>query len=159
MCIRDRLDSGLDGTSLDSVFVQTINKQEFSDALIQEVLIRLSSRSLQFKFQGLLANGAQTSGNILDLPEKPFQVLKELLIQKIDSYNQICKINADKNFRVNWEKNLYLLRGWAIIMDKGGSLESHNHALGWLTGTCYLQMPEEGDNKTQFQSARNKSWE
>ena len=140
------LDNGLDGTSLDSVFVQPINKQEFSDALIQEILIRLSSGSLQSRVQGHLANGLQTSGNILDLPEKPFQVLKELIVQKIDNYNQTCDINTDKNFRINWEKNLYLLRGWAIVMNKGGSLNSHNHEAGWLTGTFYLQMPDEGDN-------------
>ena len=28
-------------------------------------------------------------------------------------------------------------------MNKGGSLKSHNHEQGWLTGTFYLQMPEE----------------
>jgi hypothetical protein len=31
-------------------------------------------------------------------------------------------------------------------MDKGGSLKSHNHERGWITGTFYLQMPEEGAN-------------
>ena len=47
---------------------------------------------------------------------------------------------------VNWERNLYILRGWAIVMNKGGSLKSHNHELGWLTGTFYLQMPEKRHN-------------
>ena len=39
---------------------------------------------------------------------------------------------------------MYSLRGWAIVMNKGGSLRSHNHENGLLTGTFYLQMPEEG---------------
>ncbi len=62
------LDNGLDGTSLDSVFVQPINKLEFSDALIQEILIRLSTGSLQSRAQGHLVDGLQSFGNILDLP-------------------------------------------------------------------------------------------
>lgn len=41
---------------------------------------------------------------------------------------------------------MYTLRGWAIIMSKGGSLKTHNHERGWLTGTFYLQMPEEKSN-------------
>ena len=28
-------------------------------------------------------------------------------------------------------------------MNKGGNLKTHNHERGWLTGTFYLQMPEE----------------
>ncbi len=143
------LDNGLDGSSLDSVFVQPINKQEFSDELLQELLIRLTTGSLQSRAQGHLVNGLQTSGNILDFPEKPFQVLKELLVQKIDIYNQTCDINTDKNFRVNWEKNLYRLIGWAIVMNKGGNLKTHNHEKGWLSGTFYLQMPEKGANQEE----------
>ena len=116
-------------------------------------MIRLSTGSLQSRAQGHLVNGLQTSGNILDLPEKPFQALKELLVQKIDNYNQTCDINTDKNFRVNWEKNLYHLRGWAIVMNKGGNLKSHNHEHGWLTGTFYLQMPETGANTNKEEGA------
>jgi len=141
------IDNGLDGrNTIDSVFVEPINEQEFPDALIQEILIRLSSGSLQSRGQGLLVNGSQTSGNILDIPEKPFQMLKELFAQKINDYNQEYNIIADKDFKLNLKKNMYILRGWSITMDKGGSLKSHNHELGWLTGTFYLQMPEEGAN-------------
>ena len=98
---------------------------------------------IQSRSQGS-CNGFKTSGSILDSPEKPFKELKSLLIQKISEYNKSCHINTDKNFETNWEKNLYLLRGWAIIMNKGGNLMPHNHEDGWLTGTFYLQMPEEG---------------
>ena len=141
------LNNGLGGrNTIDSVFTQKINTQELSDSLIQEILNRLSNGSLQSKSQGHLAHGSQTSGNILDLPEEPFQILKKLLIQKIDEYNQTCHINTDKNFKVNWKANQYLLRGWAIIMNKGGNLKAHNHEEGWLTGTFYLQMPEETAN-------------
>ena len=137
------LDNGLEGSTLDSVFTQAIDEQEFSDKSIREILSYLSSESLQSKHQSLLINGFQTSGNILEIPKKPFQKLKALLIEKIDNYNQSCNINTDKHFRANWEKNLYILRGWAIIMDKGGSLKPHNHELGWLTGTLYLQIPDK----------------
>ena len=140
----ENLDNGLSGRStIDSIDVQQINKQEFPDALFNEILTKALDGSLQARSQGLLINGEQTSGNILDLPEKPFQALKKLLIEKIDKYNKSLGINSDSNFQDNLQKGLYQLRGWAIIMNKGGSLKSHNHEAGWLTGTFYLQMPED----------------
>ena len=141
-----QLDNGLGGNTLDSVFIQTIRNHEDSNTLIQDLLIELSSGLMQSRVQEHLDNGLQTSGNILDLPGKPFQSLKKLLLEKISEYNNSCDINTDKNFEANWERNLYSLKGWAIIMNKGGSLRSHNHENGWLTGTLYLQMPEEGSN-------------
>ena len=144
------LDNGLSGRStINSIFTQKIKAQELSNSLMQQILNRLSSGSLKSKAQGHLANGLQTSGNILDLPEEPFRALKKLLIQKIDEYNKSYDINTDKNFKANWEANLYLLTGWAIIMNRGGNLKSHNHEHGWLTGTFYLQMPEKGANKEE----------
>ena len=140
------LDNGLKGDTLDSVFTQAIEKHEACDVLIQELITELSSGLIKSRTQGHLSNGRQTSGNILDIPRKPFQELKKLLIKKICEYNTSCDINTDKNFEANWEKNLYSLNGWAIIMNKGGSLSSHNHEDGWLTGTFYLQMPGEGAN-------------
>lgn len=143
------LDNGLGGSTIDSVIFQKINKQEFSDSFIDEILIRLSNGSIQSKYQGLLANGSQTSGNIFDIPEKPFQALRELLVQKIDNYNQTCDINTDKDFGANWKKNMYTLTGTAMTMDKGGNLRSHNHEnqeTSWITGTFYLQMPEREAN-------------
>ena len=65
-----KLDNGLGGrSSINSVFIQKINKQEFSDSLMQEILIQLESGLLRSRAQGHLINGSQTSGNILDLPE------------------------------------------------------------------------------------------
>ena len=140
------LDNGLKGNTLDSVFTQTIESHKAPNALIQELLTELSSGLIQSRSQGHLDNGRQTSGNILDIPRKPFQDLKKLLIKEISEYNILCNINTDKNFKANWEKNLYSLKGWAIIMNKGGSLKPHNHEDGWLTGTFYLQMPGENAN-------------
>ncbi|KZR69989.1 hypothetical protein PMIT1303_00036 [Prochlorococcus sp. MIT 1303] len=136
------LDNGLNGNTFDSIVNQRINKHEFSDALLQAVLIHLSDGTFQSKCQQLLVNGSQTSGNVLDTPRKPFIELKKLLIKKIDAYNRSCSINTDKDFKVNWGKNMYILPGWAIVMEAGGNLKSHNHELGWLSGTFYLQMPE-----------------
>ncbi len=145
-----KLDNGLKGIStIDCVFTQPINEKEFPNQLIEEILAQLSNRSIHSRTQTLLTNGSQTSGNILDLPERPFQVLKELLVAKIANYNQAYDVNTDKNFKANLQKNLYTLRGWAIVMNKGGNLQSHNHELGWLTGTFYLQMPDRTENTNE----------
>ncbi len=143
------LDNGLVDSTMNSVFTQAISAQEFSDESFEQLLSSILKFELQPRSQLLLVNGSQTSGNILELPQKPFQRLKELLIQKISHYNQSCDINTDKNFDFNWKNRLYKLSAWAIIMDKGGNLKSHNHELGWLTGTFYLQMPKREDDSNQ----------
>ncbi|WP_413352203.1 tetratricopeptide repeat protein [Prochlorococcus sp. MIT 1227] len=143
------LDNGLKGSTLDSIVNQKIKKHEFPDTLLEGIIKHLSAKTIQPQHQGLLVNGSQTSGNILDIPKKPFQELKKLLIKKLEDYNQSCSINTDKDFMANWENNMYILRGWAIVMETGGNLLSHNHELGWLTGTFYLQMPEREDNSME----------
>ena len=140
------LDNTLSGSTLDSISVYSIDRHEFPDALVNEMLNYLLSGSMQSRSQALVVNGFQSSGNVLDLPEKPFQALKELILKKLEDYNLSCHVNTDKNFKDNWAKNLYTLRGWSIVMNKGGNLRSHNHEKGWLTGTFYLQMPDEGSD-------------
>ncbi len=144
-----KLDNGLSQSTIDSIFVQTINQQEFSDAWMEEILISLSNETLQPRPQSHLVNGLQTSGNILEIPKKPFQELKKILIQKIDTYNQLSAGNIDKDFQTHWREGMYTLSGWAIIMSEGGNLKSHNHESGWLTGTFYLQMPERNHDSDE----------
>ena len=96
-----------------------------------------------------MVNGQQTSGNILDIPRAPYQRLKKLLVGKIHTYNQEDNANCDKDFLLKWNKNKYSLTGWAIVMNEGGNLKTHNHEKGWLTGTFYLQMPDSTENKNE----------
>ena len=54
--------------------------------------------------------------------------------------------SAGINFKRDWLNNMYTLTGWAIIYNEGGYQNYHNHPYGFLTGTFYIQMPEEGRN-------------
>ena len=143
------MDNGLITNTFDSILVQKIDKQDFPDSLIQEILVHLLDGSIQFRDQQLLDKGSQTCGNILDIPKRPFQVLKRLLLQKIYVYNKLHDGNNEHNFMIDWENNNYILRGWAIIMKRGGNLKSHNHELGLLTGTFYLQMPKRAPGSNE----------
>lgn len=136
------MDNGLNGNSFDTISTQNISENEISETLFNEMLAYLSDMTLHSRFQKLLINGTQTSGNIFDTPKESFRVLLKLLITKIEKYNLDCNVNTDKSFMTNWNNKLYTLRGWAIVMGKGGSLLPHNHEHGWLTGTFYLQLPE-----------------
>ena len=128
--------------TLNSVTVENIGSNEFSDVFLGEILHYLSSGALQSRSQGYLFNGAQTSGNILDIPLEPFFRLKCLLLDKLKIYNRTCDICTDKEFDANWSKGLYALNGWAIVMKKGGFLKPHNHETSWISGTFYLQVPK-----------------
>lgn len=143
------LSNGLNGNTFESIINQNISKDEFPDTLLNEILSYLSKTSVQPKYQTLLINGVQTSGSILDAPMQSLTKLKKLIIKKIEEYNQVCNINTDKNFKSNWDNRKYTLNSWAIIMEKGGNLKSHNHENGWLTGTFYLQMPDIKDGSEE----------
>lgn len=67
-------------------------------------------------------------------------------MRKIYAYGNGNNSSIGRDFVGGWERNMYTLRGWAIVMSEGGSLKSHNHEKGLLTGTFYLQMPEPNEN-------------
>ena len=76
------LDNGLKGSTFDSIVNQKINKHEFSDTLLEGIIMHLSATIIQPQHQGLLVNGVQTSGNILNTLTKPFIELKKPLNKK-----------------------------------------------------------------------------
>jgi uncharacterized protein (TIGR02466 family) len=146
---RQNLQNNLPRNTLESISNRPVNRTEFPDSLIEEILEDLREEHLQRRSQGLLVNGTQTSGNILDTPKKAYVELKKLLIKAIDEYSKANSGIIGGDFMVNWRKNMYSLRGWAIIMSKGGNLMSHNHENGFLTGTFYLKMPERKLDKNE----------
>ena len=108
----------------------------FDDNLVNKLLElkdKLSSSS-----QVLLKNGQQSAGDFLLSNDPSVQLIKNIILNRINSYRDKHS-NSNDGFIKSWPQNSKL-HGWIIDIKKGGSLESHMHKLGWLSGSLYLQL-------------------
>ncbi|MDA7577058.1 tetratricopeptide repeat protein [Candidatus Pelagibacter sp.] len=94
-----------------------------------------------FKNQPLLTNGQQSSGNFFHLENNVVKEIKNILIIEIEKYRELFK-NSEEGFIKNWPTK-FELNGWFISMKSGGSLKSHMHESGWLSGSVYINIPKK----------------
>jgi tetratricopeptide (TPR) repeat protein len=120
------------------------NKINFLDSNITDLFkdLKLLSNTLdtESRSQDLLKNGIQTSGNFFSndlLGEKLAKYVGSLLVGYKNHFS-----NKDCYLINHWPKNIRL-NGWTIHMNNSGSISSHNHEKGWVSGSLYLQIPSD----------------
>jgi len=112
----------------DSVFVKSADKI-FEDRLFSE------------RPQERLVNGFQTAGNIFDQSGALLETAREVLQTQVMGYLNRFK-KSEEGFIEKWPTD-FTLFGWLIKMKSGGSLLPHMHERGWISGTVYINVPEE----------------
>jgi len=122
------------------------NKINFFDSNITDLFkdLKLSTNTLdtESRSQDLLKNGMQTSGNFFSdglLGKRLAKYVGSLLIGYKNHFS-----NKNCNLINHWPKNIRL-NGWTIHMSDNGSISSHNHEKGWVSGSLYLQIPSDID--------------
>ena len=75
------LNNGLSASSFNSISIQSINLNQFSDEFMSAILRDLIRNG--GKAAVLLTNGIQTSGDILNTPSLPYRALKELILNTL----------------------------------------------------------------------------
>lgn len=122
------------------------NKINFFDSKITDLFkdLKLSTNTLdtESRSQDLLKNGTQTSGNFFSnglLGKKLAKYVGSLLIGYKNHFS-----NKNCSLINHWPKNIRL-NGWTIHMGDNGSISSHNHEKGWVSGSLYLQIPSDID--------------
>ena len=108
----------------------------FTDELVEDLL--KIKNTLNSTNQSLIDYGQQSAGNILLLNNQSAQIIKEIILNRIKKYLNSYKDSND-GFINKWPKNS-TLHGWIIELKTGGSLGSHMHKLGWLSGSLYLKL-------------------
>jgi tetratricopeptide (TPR) repeat protein len=108
----------------------------FTDKLIEDLL--KIKNTLNTTNQSLIDNGQQSAGNLLLLNDPSAQIIKEIILNRIKKYLNSYK-NVNDGFVNKWPKKS-TLHGWIIELKKGGSLGSHMHKEGWLSGSLYLKL-------------------
>lgn len=106
-----------------------------------EVKIALKELKLDFKNQDLLKKGNQSSGNIFLTENKTIEKLKTIILKEIEYYKKSFNHSASGYIR-SWPKN-FELYGWVVNISKGGSLSSHIHKEGWMSGSLYFEIPKK----------------
>jgi hypothetical protein len=77
-------------------------------------------------------------GNLLLSDDPAVKIIKNIILNRIKKYRDHY-LESEEGFIKSWPKNANL-HGWIIDLKKGGSLGSHMHKLGWLSGSLYLKL-------------------
>jgi hypothetical protein len=111
-------------------------EEGFNDKLVRN-LLRIKN-GLDGVPQALISNGEQSAGNLLLSSDPDVQIIKNIIINRIEKYRAHYS-SSGEGFIKNWPEHTNL-HGWIIDLKKGGSLGSHMHKLGWLSGSLYLKL-------------------
>ena len=111
-------------------------EEGFNDDLVSELLN--IKNNFESSPQPLIDNGEQSSGNFLVSNDPSVQKIRRIIVERIINYRYQYK-DFNDGFIKNWPKNI-ILHGWIIELKNGGSLGSHMHKQGWLSGSLYLNL-------------------
>ena len=136
----NKIESTFCNSTIEYVLIDKVTEDYFSDESINEVINYLKSNEKKVKYQSLLTNGSQSSGNLFKLDYPFIKKLRTVIEHKIDIYKKRF-IDSKEGLIENWPKD-YDLNAWAVVMRKGGFLKPHNHTYGWISGSFYIKMPK-----------------
>ena len=116
--------------------------------LTKDLLHDIKNAKIATRTQGLLFSGIQSSGNLLNRPEKSFKKLSVIIKKRIEKYYLSHK-DIDNRFIKYFPKHIEFLNSWYIKIQSGGYLRSHIHEHSWISGAVYLVIPESATNSTK----------
>ncbi len=123
-------------------FIQSSNlsaKMKESNSFITNLIEDLSNIKTIWQPPGQSVNGGfQTSGNLFRYSNRNIVILKEIILNEIDTYYEKFK-NEHCSFIEKWpaEKNII---GWHVMLKEQGYHNLHIHETAWLSGVIYLKV-------------------
>jgi tetratricopeptide (TPR) repeat protein len=115
------------------------SRYNFEEIFVLNAKAIFSEDKRSHKRQGLLLNGYQTSGNLLDIGNSFTNEIQKAIRLEIERYRIIFE-SSQEGFIRKWPRE-YILFGWLISMKSGGELLPHIHEKGWLSGSIYINVP------------------
>ena len=113
-----------------------LSASEGFDRGLKDRLLNLAHQ-LEPSPQALINEGGQSAGNLFLLNDPAINKIKTIIESRITHYREKYQ-QSDAGFISKWPPKT-TLHGWFIDLKKGGSLGSHMHKEGWLSGSLYLQ--------------------
>ena len=65
--------------------------------------------------------------------------IKSVIYTEVNNYKEFFK-NSGQGFIENWPSE-FKIDCWLISIKKGGELQPHMHANGWVSGSIYINVP------------------
>ena len=116
----------------------------FDSSLVERLLT--IAHKIETSPQAFIYKGGQSAGNLFLLNDPAIQKIKAIIESSITHYRSKYQ-QSDAGFISKWPRQT-TLHGWFIDLKKGGSLGSHMHKEGWLSGSLYLKLSKlEGANE------------
>ena len=136
----------INGDDLDYNFckrgIEYIHKDKVNNPKLQNDLYKISSHYLsKNKSQKLIKNGYQSGGNIFLENIDSINLLKKIILNKLNEYKKIYNNKKDLMF-LDWPQQ-YNLKGWFVEINSDGYLKPHIHEKGWVSGSYYIKMPKK----------------
>ena len=107
--------------------------------LLQEIQQQITKLKLGRRRQDLLKSGIQSSPSLFIEPRGALADLERIIRNEVAVY--FSKYQTSDCLFIKMRPREYTLKGWYILMEKGGHLKPHNHPTGWLSGVLYLMVP------------------
>ena len=102
------------------------------------------AHELESSPQELINKGGQSAGNLFLLNDPAIKKIRTIIESRIAHYRESYQ-QSDDGLISKWPPNT-TLHGWLIDLKKGGSLGSHMHKEGWLSGSLYLKLSKLKDS-------------
>jgi uncharacterized protein (TIGR02466 family) len=100
--------------------------------------------SLVWERTGNTTRGGAHTGNLLDEPHPRVAALAARLDAVLGQYLAALRKDPGHPY-LAWRPDRWRLEIWSVVLKSGGYQEPHIHPDGWVSGVCYLAVPEEID--------------
>lgn len=126
---------------IDFVYHESLlNEDDFDEDFITNFLEYISINKPDFMSQNLLNKGLQSAGNLFLKDDIVIRKLKKIVNKKVDDYKEKYSASIEGVIK-RWPMS-YDLYGWVIEIEKEGNLDPHIHKEGWISGSIYMNLPE-----------------
>ena len=116
----------------------------FEHSLVERLL--KIAHEIESSPQALINKGGQSAGNLFLLNDPAIKKIRAIIESRIIHYREHYQ-QSDTGLISKWPPQT-TLHGWLIDLKKGGSLSSHMHKEGWLSGSLYLKLSKlEGSSE------------
>ncbi|MAI94746.1 MAG: hypothetical protein CME45_07020, partial [Halieaceae bacterium] len=126
---------------LNYVVKTTLSKSyDFEKLFRKPALSIFQGSEVSKKYQSLLINAEQTSGNILAGGSYFSDEARGAIHQEIENYRKQFE-SSGEGLITSWPDK-YEINGWLVRYKNGGSVSPHIHEAGWLSGSIYINVPK-----------------
>ena len=114
---------------------------ELNTALLEVLAARYSADT--YALGDSLRNGRQTTRNLVMDPNPVIQALLRSFDEPLRSYLTAIGRAAEHPLSARNTGAAQIAAAWSVQLGRGGLHVNHYHNQGWISATCYVQVPEE----------------